>query len=50
MAGSAVRKTRVISALNARANLGKLLNELEQESESLVIEKRGTPRSLKSFG
>ena len=46
MAGSAVRKTRVISALDTRANLGKLLNQLDQESESLVIEKRGTPRAV----
>ncbi len=46
MAGSAARKIRVISALNARANLGKLLNQLETESESLVIEKRGKPRAV----
>ena len=46
MAGSAAQKVRVISALNARANLGKLLNHLDQESESLVIEKRGTPRAV----
>jgi prevent-host-death family protein len=46
MAGSAARKTRVISALDARANFGKLLNQLEQESESVVIEKRGTPRAV----
>jgi len=46
MAGSVAQKVRVISALNARANLGKLLNQLELQSESLVIEKRGTPRAV----
>jgi prevent-host-death family protein len=46
MAASSTQKVRVISALNARANLGKLLNQLEQDSESLVIEKRGTPRAV----
>ena len=46
MTGSAAQKVRVISALHARANLGKLLNHLDQESESLVIEKRGTPRAV----
>lgn len=46
MARSAAQKVRVVSALNARAKLGKLLDELEQDSESLVIEKRGTPRAV----
>lgn len=36
----------MVSALSARANLGKLLNHVEQEQESLVIEKRGTPRAV----
>jgi prevent-host-death family protein len=35
----------VVSALQARANFGKLLNEVE-EHRSLVIEKRGTPRAV----
>jgi prevent-host-death family protein len=40
----------VVSALHARANFGKLLNQVEGgvegESRSLVIEKRGTPRAV----
>ena len=36
----------VVSALHARANFGKLLNHVEGESRSLVIEKRGTPRAV----
>ena len=36
----------VISALRARANFGRLLNEIEGEGKSLVIEKRGTPRAV----
>jgi prevent-host-death family protein len=36
----------VVSALNARANFGKLLNRVETERRSLVIEKRGTPRAV----
>jgi len=35
----------VVSALEARANFGKLLNQVE-ERRSLVIEKRGTPRAV----
>jgi prevent-host-death family protein len=46
MAASGTQKVRVISALHARANLGKLLSRLDQESESVVIEKRGTPRAV----
>jgi prevent-host-death family protein len=47
MAGSSTAaRVRVVSALKARANLGKLLNELDEHSESLVIEKRGTPRAV----
>jgi prevent-host-death family protein len=37
---------RVVSALRARANFGKLLNHVEGERRSLVIEKRGTPRAV----
>ena len=36
----------VVSALQARANFGKLLRRVEEESRSLVIEKRGTPRAV----
>jgi prevent-host-death family protein len=36
----------VISALRARANFGKLLQQVEDERHSLVIEKRGTPRAI----
>src|SRR5580700_2981110 len=36
----------VVPALRARANFGKLLNHVENESRSLVIEKRGTPRAV----
>ena len=38
--------TRVVSALHARANFGRLLRQVEDESRSLVIEKRGTPRAV----
>lgn len=36
----------VVSALSARTNLGKLLNRVDVERRSLVIEKRGTPRAV----
>jgi prevent-host-death family protein len=36
----------VVSALRARSNFGKLLNRVDKESRSLVIEKRGTPRAI----
>lgn len=38
--------SRVISALRARTNFGNLLQRVEQERRSLVIEKRGTPRAV----
>ena len=38
--------TIVVSALHARANFGRLLHRIEEESRSLVIEKRGTPRAI----
>lgn len=44
-ASSASGNVSVISALEARANFGKLLNEVE-ERRSLVIEKRGRPRAV----
>jgi prevent-host-death family protein len=39
-------RTLVVSALHARANFGKLLDRVEDERRSLVIEKRGTPRAV----
>jgi len=36
----------VVSALRARTNFGKLLQRVEDESRSLVIEKRGTPKAV----
>src|SRR6266581_5817262 len=38
--------TIVVSALRARANFGKLLRRVDDESRSLVIEKRGIPRAV----
>ena len=38
--------TRVVSALSARANFGKLLNRVDVQRQSLVIEKRGTPKAV----
>jgi prevent-host-death family protein len=38
--------TIVVSALRARANFGKLLDRVDRERRSLVIEKRGTPRAV----
>jgi prevent-host-death family protein len=38
--------TMVVSALRARANFGKLLRRVGDESGSLVIEKRGVPRAV----
>jgi prevent-host-death family protein len=40
------RGTRVVSAFNARANFGKLLNRVDVQRQSLVIEKRGTPKAV----
>jgi prevent-host-death family protein len=36
----------VVSALHARANFGRLLQRVEDEGRSLVIEKRGRPRAV----
>lgn len=44
-APAASENVMVVSALRARANFGKLLNQVE-ERKSLVIEKRGTPRAV----
>jgi prevent-host-death family protein len=34
------------SLVGARANFGELLNRVEHERRSLIIEKRGTPRAV----
>ena len=36
----------VVSALRARTNFGKLLQRIEDQRGSLVIEKRGVPRAI----
>ncbi len=36
----------VVSSFNARSNFGKLLRRVEDESRSLVIEQRGTPKAV----
>jgi prevent-host-death family protein len=36
----------VVTALDARTNFGKLLRRVEDEGESVVIEKRGRPRAV----
>ena len=38
--------TVMVSVLHARANFAKLLNRVNDERRSLVIEKRGTPRAV----
>ena len=45
-AKTATKGCIVISALRARSSFGKLLNRVDKESRSLVIEKRGTPRAI----
>ncbi len=42
----AKKNSIVISALRARANFGKLLQRVEEQRGSLVIEKRGRPRAI----
>ena len=39
-------KSIVVTALAARTGFGKLLRRVEDEHQSLVIEKRGTPRAV----
>jgi prevent-host-death family protein len=46
MLRNARNETIVVSALDARANFGKLLDRVENERRSLVIEKRGTPKAV----
>jgi prevent-host-death family protein len=36
----------VVSAVRARANLSKLLDSLEDEGRSVVIERRGVPKAV----
>ena len=36
----------VVSALKARASFGKLLDRVDQDRGSLIIEKRGTPKAV----
>jgi prevent-host-death family protein len=38
--------SRVVSALAARANFGKLLTRVDEQSQSLVIEERGSPKAV----
>jgi prevent-host-death family protein len=40
------RSTKVVSALSARSHFGALLQRVEDNRGSLVIEKRGTPRAV----
>jgi prevent-host-death family protein len=48
MSTSAITKNGalVVSALHARANFGRLLDRVDGERRSLVIEKRGTPKAV----
>jgi prevent-host-death family protein len=46
MAPIAKKERNVISALQARSNFGKLLNRVDKEGRSILIEKRGTPRAV----
>lgn len=41
-----MNKGNVVTALDARTNFGKLLRRVEDEGQSLVIEKRGSPRAV----
>src|SRR5947209_20192700 len=43
---TAAKESIVIPALLARSTFGKLLNRVDKESRSLVIQKRGTPRAI----
>jgi len=42
----AIGNATVVSALRARANFGKILDQADSEGKSLVIEKRGMPRAV----
>jgi len=45
-AKTATKHSIVIPALRARSSFGKLLDQVDKENRSLVIEKRGTPRAI----
>lgn len=36
----------LVTALEARSNFGKLLDQVDKEGRSLVIQKRGSPRAV----
>jgi prevent-host-death family protein len=40
------RQSGVVSVLDARAGLGRLLERVDTERRSLVIEKRGAPKAV----
>ncbi len=40
------RESIVVSVLHARANFGKMIERVESERRSLVIEKRGAPKAV----
>ena len=40
------KESIIVSALSARSNFGKLLQRVDMERRSLVIEKRGTPTAV----
>ena len=46
MASTRKNQSIVVSALRARTNFGKLLQRIEDQRGSLVIEKRGVPRAI----
>ena len=46
MAKARKNESIVVSALWARTNFGKLLQRVEEERRSFVIEKRGAPRAI----
>ena len=46
MAKTQKNESIIVSALRARTNFGKLLQRVESERRSLVIEKRGAPRAI----
>ena len=46
MAKTRKNESIVVSALRARTNFGKLLQRVEEERRSFVIEKRGAPRAI----
>ena len=45
-ASASTTNVAVVSALQARTSLGKLLDRVQAEGRSLVIEKRGTPKAV----